>query len=299
MNLPLAPLTPEERIEARDQARAWVIQTKGQKPRREDFDRHTASKYPPSVTRTIRVLALVLLAAAFIPSAMRLYSIGSTTFRAGMDKDYSIAGEIVGFMTILLAETGQVVFSLALATFTGSRRAKLFLYFGTLAATVIALTGNIELALMDNLGSPFAWLEAIMPPLIVLSTAYVLKEQFLEAIEQRHADQRAYETAMNTYLDSIHDPDADSLFNKYFAEAIKLTHATKRGQVQVARQLSRDQWIAIVNRELHEESWYLAIDEPEPKPTEEDTQEVNAIYQENPFPAKSSANAVPARNGNV
>ncbi len=300
MELKLQPLTPSERITSRDQARAWIIEDKGKRPDRKDFDRHTASKYPPSVTRTIRLLALIVLIAAFTPSAIRLHEIGSTTFESGVNGAYKTANDAVGITTILLAETGQVVFSLALATFTGSRRAKWFLYFGMAASTVIALVGNIELALIDNLTSPFAWLESIMPPLIVLSTAYVLKEQFLEAIEQRHRDQRAFEEAMNKYLDATRDPDSDPLFRKYFAEAVKLTHTRKRGQVKDARKLKREDWIQIVNREIQEETWYLDIEVEEPPIQEDDTQKVEVLpFEANPFPVNSRQNGDHARNVSV
>jgi len=62
-------------------------------------------------------------------------------------------------------------------------------------ATFVALTGNIQISLPGHTNSPFAWLEAVAPPLLVLSTAYVLKEQVLETIEQRHADERAFQLA--------------------------------------------------------------------------------------------------------
>jgi len=59
-------------------------------------------------------LCLVLLLAAFTPSAIRLYVIGSQTF--GQAVDNSVAMIAVGLATVLSAEIGQVVFSLALAT---------------------------------------------------------------------------------------------------------------------------------------------------------------------------------------
>jgi hypothetical protein len=61
----------------------------------------------------------------------------------------------------------------------------------------LALGGNIQIALPGYTYSPFAWLEATSPPLLVLSTAYVLKEQLLEAIEHRHTTERSYQMALN------------------------------------------------------------------------------------------------------
>jgi hypothetical protein len=59
-------------------------------------------------------MCLVLLLGAFTPSAIRLYVIGSHTF--GQAVPSSAAHTAVGLATVLSAEVGQVVFSLALAT---------------------------------------------------------------------------------------------------------------------------------------------------------------------------------------
>jgi hypothetical protein len=64
-------------------------------------------------------------------------------------------------------------------------------YTSMMLATVISVVGNVQLALPGHENSPFAWLEALAPPIIVLATAYVIKEQILEAIEVRHANERA------------------------------------------------------------------------------------------------------------
>jgi hypothetical protein len=66
------------------------------------------------MTRMITLLCLILLLAAFTPSAIRLYVIGSQTF--GQAVQNQTAKNVVGLATVLSAEIGQVVFSLALAT---------------------------------------------------------------------------------------------------------------------------------------------------------------------------------------
>jgi hypothetical protein len=183
----LRPLTQEQRQAARKAAREAVVRAIGPKPMREHFHYATISKYPPSVTRLIFLLCLVLLLAAFTPSAIRLYVIGSKTF--GQAVSSSIAMTAVGFATVLSAEIGQIVFSLALATLGTSRSARRLLIVSMMLATIISLVGNIQLAVPGHENSPFAWLEAIAPPIIVLATAYVIKEQILEAIGVRHANE--------------------------------------------------------------------------------------------------------------
>jgi hypothetical protein len=193
----IRPLTQEQRQAARKAAHNAVIRAIGMKPTREQFTYTTISKYPPVITRLISGLCLVLLLAAFTPSAIRLYVIGSQTF--GQAVSSSVAMTAVGLATVLSAEVGQVVFSLALATLGTSQSSRRLLYASMSISTILALTGNIQIALPGHTQSPFAWLEAVAPPLIVLSTAYVLKEQALESIEQRHADERAFREALTEW----------------------------------------------------------------------------------------------------
>jgi hypothetical protein len=107
----IRPLTQEQRQTAREAAHDAVIRAVGAKPTREQFTYTTISKYPPAITRLISGLCLVLLLAAFTPSALRLYVIGSQTF--GQAVNSSAAMTAVGLATALSAEVSQVVFSLA------------------------------------------------------------------------------------------------------------------------------------------------------------------------------------------
>jgi hypothetical protein len=136
----IRPLTQEQRQAARRAAYEAVIRTVGPKPTREHVTHTTISKYPPGITRLISGLCLVLLLAAFTPSAIRLYVIGSQTF--GQAVSNSIAMTSVGLATVLSAEVGQVVFSLALATLGTSRSSRRLLYASMSIATIIALTGK-------------------------------------------------------------------------------------------------------------------------------------------------------------
>ncbi|MBN1202497.1 MAG: hypothetical protein JXJ20_11620, partial [Anaerolineae bacterium] len=133
----LRPLTQEQRQAARQAARQAVVRSIGPRPAREHFAHHTISKYPPTVTQLISILCIVLLLAAFTPSAIRLYVIGSQTF--GQAVSSSVAMTAVGLATVLSAEVGQVVFSLALATLGTSQSSRRLLYFSMTLATTVAL----------------------------------------------------------------------------------------------------------------------------------------------------------------
>ncbi len=256
----LRPLTQEQRQAARYTARQAVVRSIGPRPVREQFAHHTISKYPPTVTRLISILCIVLLLAAFTPSAIRLYVIGSQTF--GQAVSSSVAMTAVGLATVLSAEVGQVVFSLALATLGTSRSSRRLLYSSMAISTILALTGNIQTALPGHTKSPFAWLEAIAPPLLVLSTAYVLKEQVLETIEQRHADERAFQAALAEWQAATAAPEQHPNWPQVYANALRdaLLKANSRRK-EALGDMTVDDWRTVVQREMRADLWY---EEPEP-----------------------------------
>ncbi len=251
----LRPLTQDERQAAFEAAKAAVIRAIGPKPDREMFAHHTAGKYPPKMTRLITILCLVLLLAAFTPSAMRLFVIGYDTFGQAINK--TAAKTLAGVAAVLSAEIGQVVFSLALATFGTTKSARRLLYTSMMVATTIALVGNIQKALPGHTHSPFAWLEAVVPPLLTLSTAYVLKEQMLDSIYQRYENEQAYQTALADWLNASAAPESHPRWLQYRANAIRdaLRRANARRK-ETMESLTVADWRALVQREFQADEWY-------------------------------------------
>jgi hypothetical protein len=278
------PLTQEERQNSHAAAELAVMRAVGERPSREAFDRHTASRYPPAVTKLIIGLCIALLLAAFTPSAIRLFVIGSETFGAAVPD--SLAMVAVGVATVLTAEIGQVVFSLALATMGTTPSARRLLYVSMGIATAIALVGNVQVALPGHMDSPFAWLEAIAPPLLVLSTAYVLKEQLLDAIEMRHANERAYQEAVNLWLTATADPESHPHWMQFYANALRdaIRKANSRRKDALAELTTAD-WRALVYRELQADNWYA---QPVIEPAQ--TAEVPEVVEAEPLPLAASAN---------
>lgn len=251
----IRPLTQEQRQVARQAARQAVVRSIGPRPARDTFAHYTVSKYPPSVTRLISLLCIILLLAAFTPSAIRLYVIGSQTF--GQAIDNATAMTAVGLATVLSAEVGQVVFSLALATLGTSRPSRRLLHLSMSIATILALTGNIQVALPGHEKSPFAWLESVAPPLLVLATAYVLKEQVLESIEQRHADERAFQIALAEWQAATAAPEDHPQWSQFYANALRdaLLKANARRR-EALGEMTIDDWRAAVYRETQADLWY-------------------------------------------
>jgi hypothetical protein len=78
-------------------------------------------------------------------------------------------------VTVFSAGIGQIVFSLTLATLGVTPPARRQVYISMRLTTDISLVRNIQFALPGNEHSPFAWLEAVVPQLLMLGKAYVLK----------------------------------------------------------------------------------------------------------------------------
>jgi len=285
----IKPLTQEERQLARSAAQEAVQREIGDRPNRDYFNHHAARRYPPGVTKLINVLCIVLLLAAFTPSAIRLYVIGSETFGAAVP--FELAMVAVGIATVLTAEIGQVVFSLALATLGTSKGARRLLYTSMGIATAIALVGNVQVALPGHIESPFAWLEAIAPPLLVLSTAYVLKEQMLESIEMRHANERAYQEAVNEWQRSAINPEAHPRWMQFYANAIR--DALRKGNSrrrEALEALTNGDWRALVYRELQADNWYDTPEAPAAPVLVENSDEGGVVEMVRPLAVSVNGN---------
>ncbi len=282
----LRPLTQEERQNAYAAAQDAVLRAIGERPRRDQFTHYSSHRYPPSVTKLINLLCILLLLAAFTPSAIRLYVIGSQTFGAAVPQPLAMVA--VGVATVLMAETGQVVFSLALATLGTTKSARRLLYASMGIATAIALVGNVQVALPGHISSPFAWLEAIAPPLLVLSTAYVLKEQMLEAIEMRHANERAYQEAAQAHQAASHAPEKHQQWNQLYANALRDTIRKANSRRKDALEaVTLAEWRALVHRELQADSWY---EQPETAPAKMEASELLSV----PLALRTNGNGVHA-----
>jgi hypothetical protein len=281
----IAPLSDERRLEARDRARALVVKAAGTMPEPKDFTSHTESKYPNGVNWTINLLCLVVLIAAFLPSAIRLFYIGSHTFADTIPDAF--AAMVAGYSIVIMAEISMVLFSIA-SVIVESHKApqtdaapaggiaivwrvvsridsvKLLLIVSQLVATAIALVGNAQVSLMDGHASnPFAVIEAFSPSIVVFTTSYILKAQMLSAIERRHANTRAFTLALNAWKIATGQPETDARFRPALHNALrdflredngKGTGATARKEFMAS--LVIEDWKRLVKRELMADEWY-------------------------------------------
>jgi len=264
----LYSLTEADRLEARDIARQNVIRRAGHKPERRQFEHHAASQYPRYVVTLVTLIMLALLVAAFVPSAMRLYRIASDTFGHAINSGG--AKQAAGLAFILLAESGQIGFTLAAGVLAIERVSeRRLLYSAAIISTLIALVGNVELALGASwwhvVVQPFATLEAIAPPVLVIIAATVLKHLMLESVRQRHANERAYQQALADWQAATADPEASPHWRSAYTNALrqKLVEVNSRGRGKSERQaimqhMTLADWRALVMRELQADNWFDA-----------------------------------------
>lgn len=259
-------LLQEQRDAAYDHARRRIA---GDEPERKDeptpdaFQRNAFAKYPPEFIRNTRRIGYTVMIAAFVPSAIRLFV---ATFEATHYASFWIAIAIGG-MSVLLAEVGQVAFTLWAATTegVGLRRALRLAAWG---CTAFALVGNGHIVQPWASGFLIAWLEAFLPPLLVLVAANVLKAQSLHEIENRyaahqeylnawHAWDAAFATAFAAWRERYDAAPMQSAWDAELANALReaLRQANRQSKA-VLRQLTNAEWRALILRERKAEEWW-------------------------------------------
>jgi hypothetical protein len=99
---------------------------------------------------------------------------------------------------------------------------------------------------------------------LVLSTAYVLKEQVLESIEWRHADERAFQAALTDWQIAVSNPEDHLQWMQFYANALRdaLRKINNRRQ-EALSQMTPDDWRIVVAREMQADLWYEEPDQDE------------------------------------
>lgn len=279
------PLTDERRIEARKRAADLVIQASGDVPKPEDFANHSISKYPASLIRLVNQMCVGILITAFLPSAFRLFKIGSETFAATFQDAH--AAMVTGASIVIMSELSMILFSIASVVIEGHKNpietdtkagwgtkalqyvaridsVKILLGISQILAIAIALVGNAQVSLVgEHAHNLFAVIEAFAPSVFVFATAYVLKAQMLKSIERQHANTVAYQTAMNAWQSATSHPEKDPLYKIHFYNALRdfLKEDNARGNGAKGRidymvGLITVDWQRLVKRELMAENWY-------------------------------------------
>jgi hypothetical protein len=250
-------LSQEERIAARNRAIDAVVATAGPAPSREHFKHSQQSEYPAWLRGLIVALSLVVLLTAFILSAMRLYHIGRETFAVSIN--HGLSATVAGAAIVLLAEAAAVLFTLAYSVLGKSPLEKRILMASIIGTAALALSGNFYVALWGHHLTGFVILEAMLPPLLTLSTAYVLKSLLLDEIAARHADELAYQSALVIWRAAASNPESHPQYLQYYANELwdSLVKANARREAAKAWLLSLggQQKSLLVGEAMRADSW--------------------------------------------
>ena len=244
-------LTQEQRDAAYESARQRIA---GRKPDIADYEGSAIGHYPAWVNRIVTTLSLVMLMAAFLPSAMRLHAIALSSALltlADLPSSY-----VAALCVVLMAEIGQVIFSVASAI-SVERWHRHALRLGSLVCLCIALAGNAQAMSAYAFSNAVAFLETFAPPVLVLITANILKSQMLNAVRQRHASQQSYASALIVWQTQLAHADANPAYARTLANVLRdaLRSANKHSKA-VLRELTNADWLALVERERSAEEWY-------------------------------------------
>lgn len=269
------PLTQDERLVALQRARDATLKSIGNRP-----DAKAYAGQGERMTRTdigIWVLCIVVLIAAFSISAIRLFHIGRETFLHSINDANSAVVAAIGI--VILAETTQIVTTLALAR-VGQMQTRRMLLFTGIGATAVAIIGNLQIVTPWSMQgtftflplafqNPFAWLEALFPPMAVLVMAHVLKHQLLDAENARQQRKHAFEKAVSAWESAMSaDPEMHPEWNQFYANSLWDAIRAKNARIAVIKDmlpmLTKADRIALVHREIDAENWYEAPALPAP-----------------------------------
>lgn len=245
----------------------------GIEPQLEDFARKVYSKYPPEHTQRMKRLGYALLVPAFFGSAIRIfvaafetnasYLTGTQHPTLAINGISVVVAVLVGLMSVLLAETGQVAFTLwASSVPEESAGLRAGLQFGAWACMAFALAANFYIvkpfdALPDLGAFALAMIETMLPPLVVLIAANVLKSLALDEIENRHAARMDYEAQHADWMLRVEQAHLHEGWMHAAANELRdaIRNENRRSYKQV-RELTNDDWRVLVLRELNADNWY-------------------------------------------
>lgn len=257
-------LTQLERQKAFDNATEAVRKSYGKEPAIEAY--HVGRVQLTWVDKLIWGLSLLALGASFLLSAMRMYHIGYNTFLHSIDDHNSALS--AGIAIVILAEMTQLISALAMARVHG-RTFKMVLLAVGAGSTLLAITGNLQVvqpwafagASADLQFNPFAWLEALLPPIFVLCIAHVLKHQLLDALQMQLQAKQNYANALAEYrLQISSDATAHANWKQFYANAlkdalVKLHNRSNAGKLALA-ELTNADWRLLVHKEMQADEWF-------------------------------------------
>jgi hypothetical protein len=254
MEIPPYRLTESKRLEARALARANLLARLGGEPTREQFKDYAQNEYPAFLRyMAIIGLALIALTTGWI-SAVRLYQAG-----------YDHAAEFprlvrisIGASTPLGAEALIIIATITAAIYlSGTKR--LISLIPILAGAILAFVGNWAIS---NPNTTFGWVEALFPPIAVLSVGFLAEIIILPEMARQGKNENAFQLArvewkhlsdhieehpdwMRTYATALWDTWRKGRKAEWLDEITEV----QRNEI-VWREIQSDEWFQMKSHEI-------------------------------------------------
>jgi hypothetical protein len=259
----LMPLTEEQRLDARDRARGYVIRAYGPRPQRDQFRNHAQSDYPRWLTWGVAIMLLIVFTAAANVSVFRIFTAGRDHFAETIAVGWQAS--IVGVSAFLLAEFMVIASTIAQRIyFKGRDRWLMAVPIGL--GLAMAFIGNWTISQPEvSLTAAGIWsvLETAAPPAAVLFMAIIGERLILEALRNRHANEQAYQQALAEWQAETSDPEKSQRWRASYANALRevIREANSSGRGQKDRRalmatLRGPDWSALVWREMQADEWF-------------------------------------------
>lgn len=291
----LLPLTEEERLDAKEQARQLIrrkypkparpqYDTAGPLPDRKLYNQTHISDYPAWVTKTIGGMLLIAFVGAFLTSAFSVFSAGRNHFATieSMQNGPGVQWQavVVGIAIVLLSEFLTITSTLAARIyFRGQRLQQLLMLLPIVAGVVMAVVAN---AVIAQPAAFWEWMLTVTPPVSVVFLALIGEQIILVDVRRSHANEKAYQQELLAWKESnrddeaayaqavrewealVSDPEKTPVWRATYAnqlrELVRQVNGSGRGQQQrreFMQTMNRQQWSAVVIREMKADNWFL------------------------------------------
>lgn len=260
-----AMLTDAQRIRAKAQAKANLMARMGGEPRFEDFVRHSHKQFGGGAELIGFALAVIVLGAAFVISAVHVYGVGRETYLEG-NTDVRTA-VLMGAAFVVLAEASVLALSVLPTLWSTPPGVTRMMYAGILASAFIATVGNIDATIFYS-SSPFHWIRAwwsslatapnrwalaTLPPFLTVLVGLGLKYQLLTRSRERNAARQEYSAALETWQKTVARIEEHPEWRLAWFNALWDEWCRGRSRDVLAR-IDRPTKVAIVLREMQDEA---------------------------------------------
>jgi hypothetical protein len=258
-------LTDNQRIQAREQAHDNLVRKLGGEPRLEDFERHVHKPFGARAEPVGMLLAIIVLAAAFIISAVHVYGVGYRTYLEGSQNDRTAI--LIGVAFVILAESSVLALSVLPTLWATPNAVTNWMRVGVLASAFIATIGNIDATIFYS-AQPFNWIKAwwstlatapnewalaTLPPFLTVLVGMGLKYQILSHNRQRQEAKEAHRQALDEWRQTIDTLEEHPRWRLTWFNAL-WDEWRKNKPTPLLESIDRETRLAIVLREMEDEA---------------------------------------------